>query len=64
MYKGDVIQFNEKHQWNGALGIIDEVDDTTCLIKMTTPSGAEMRTFYIRVSYDKIEYIGAAYTQE
>lgn len=64
MYIGDVVQFNEKHQWNGALGIIDEVDDTTCLIQMTIPSGAEMRTFYIRASYDKIEYVGKAYMKK
>ena len=27
MQKGDVVQFNENHEWTGCLGIIDEIKE-------------------------------------
>lgn len=59
----DIVQFNERHRWCPALGIVDEVkeikDDTRYMIAVPIP---EKGTAYIYVleSDNSIEKIGKA----
>lgn len=59
----DVVQFNEKHDWCGSLGIITEVkeygDDVRYMIGVPVP---QQGTAYIFVmeSEGAVEYIGRA----
>ena len=63
MNKGDVVQFNERHEWCGSLGIITEVkicgDDIRYMVGVPAPMQG---TAYIFVmgSENAIEYIGEA----
>ena len=63
MKKGDVVQFNENHQWLGSLGIITEVkkcgDDTRYMVGVPAPMQGTAFIF-IMESENAIEYIGKA----
>ena len=37
MYKGDVVQFNEKHKWCGCIGIITEVKQSRIMVGVPVP---------------------------
>lgn len=59
----DVVQFNEKHEWRGCLGIVTEVkpcrDDVRYMVEVLVPE--QGATFmYVMKSENVIEYIGKA----
>ena len=63
MKKGDVVQFNENHKWQGSLGIITKVKDCCNAIRYMVGVPAPMQGtafIYVMESENAIEYIGKA----
>ena len=61
---GDVVQFNENHEWQGCLGIIREVKDCKengirYMIGVTAPLQGTAFV-YVMENENSIEYIGKA----
>lgn len=63
MKVGDVVQFNENHQWCGSLGIIDEIkncgEDTRYMVGVPIPQQGTAFIFVMQ-SDKAIELIGKA----
>lgn len=63
MKKGDVVQFNENHKWQGSLGIITEVkkcgDDIRYMVGIPEPMQG-VAFIFVMESENAIEYIGKA----
>ena len=57
MYKGDVVQFNEKHKWCGCIGIITEVKQSRIMVGVPVP---EQGTAWVFCKPKEVEYIGRA----
>ena len=57
MYKGDVVQFNEKHKWCGCIGIITEVKQSRIMVGVPVP---EQGTAWVFCKPEEVEYIGRA----
>lgn len=63
---GDVVQFTERHQWCGCIGIINEVkscqEDVRYMVGIPIPSGDGVNTAYIFSMENKkeFEYVGRA----
>lgn len=59
----DVVQFMEKHQWRGCLGIVTEVkdcgDDTRLMIGVPVPQQG-VAYIYSMVSNKEVERVGRA----
>ena len=59
--KYDVVQFNENHQWCGAIGFIDGIkdlcDDIRYMIGVQIPMQGVTYIFSLK-SKDELEYIG------
>ena len=57
MYKGDVVQFNEKHKWCGCIGIITEVKQSRIMVGVPVP---EQGTAWVFCKPEEVKYIGRA----
>lgn len=57
--KGDVVQFNEKHKWCGALGIVADVSIEKRLYMIGVPIPLKGDA-YVCARPGEIEYIGRA----
>lgn len=51
----DIVQFNEKHEWCGCIGIINEIKGTRIMVGVPIP---EQGIAYIYCKLEEIEYIG------
>lgn len=63
MKKGSVVQFNERHKWQGSLGIITKVKDCGNDIRYMVGVPAPMQGtafIFVMESENAIEYIGEA----
>lgn len=58
--KGDVVQFNERHKWCGALGIVDEIKPSCILVAIPHIHEDRVGTAYIRCNANDVEYVGLA----
>lgn len=57
MNKGDVIQINENHKWQGCLAIVDEVKSWGIQAYVPIPIGGNA---FVRLMYGDFEVIGKA----
>ena len=55
MNKYDVVQFNENHQWCGAIGYVNEISDVKIMIGVIAP---KQGTAYVYATETDLEYIG------
>lgn len=53
----DIVQFNEKHNWCGCLGIVTEIENYRVIIGVPVP---EKGTAYIFARPEELERIGVA----
>lgn len=55
MNKYDVVQFNENHQWCGAIGYVNEISDVKIMVGVIAP---KQGTAYVYATEKDLEYIG------
>lgn len=55
MNKYDVVQFNENHQWCGAIGYVNEISDVKIMIGVIAP---KQGTAFVYATEKDLEYIG------
>lgn len=58
--KGRVIQFNERHKWCGALGVIKEKRGDVFTIGIPVINSDRVATAYIKARLEEFEVIGIA----